>query len=158
MGLSLASCDKSGDEDKSALVIPEREEKVFVTDQASVAGNNLFLWNEGNGCQLQVNTQGGKVGTKEWLKPTASCYFIKSPGSQNVQVFQQDKTTRIVAVVGTSVVTKGDSGNQRCGREVQGLIVNSRGKVRASDRILSGSVYCADKGLDNFQYSLFHGS
>lgn len=155
--LCLHACDQSGSVEQHTLLIPERKEPVYVTDQAYVAGNSLFLWNsEGGGCQLQVESAGGDLpGKKEWLKPMAPCYFIKSPGGDQVQVFRQNKTTRIVAVLGTPLPAEN---NRRCGKEVQGLVVDRHGKVKRSERILAGSVYCASSGLDNFQYSLFYGS
>lgn len=142
---------------QESLALPEREESAYITDQVYVAGNSLSLWNKDGGCQLQSSKDGqknSKVST-QWVKPMAPCYFIKSPGSDKAQVFKQDKATRIVGIVGTAIPQKSA---KRCGREVQGLMINGRGNVRLSDRILSGSIYCAESGLDNFQYSLFHGS
>lgn len=156
LAVLLIACDGHDAVVQQTLPLPEREESAYITDQVYVAGNSLSLWDQDGGCQLQVSkeSQGAKVKT-QWLKPMAPCYFIKSPGSQKVQVFRQDKATRIVGVLGTSMPQKSA---KRCGREVQGLMINGHGNVRLSDRVLSGSVYCAESGLDNFQYSLFHGS
>lgn len=153
----LFACGDSAPVVQEQLSLPEREESVYITDQVYVAGRSLSLWNQDGGCQLQVsNSSGQNANTStQWIKPMAPCFFIRSPGSDKLQVFQQDKATRIVAVLGTTVQ---QNSTKRCGREVQGLLINSRGKVSISDRILSGSIYCAESGLDNFQYSLFHGS
>jgi len=133
------------------LQIPRRQEATFISDHARVGDMALNLWDEGGGCRLEA---GSREDGKVWLKPMAPCYFIRSPGSDRVQVFQRDKTTRILAVVGTPVTSKARP-RRRCGRQVQGLIMDGRGQVTASGTVLDGSIYCADKGLDNFQYSLF---
>lgn len=156
LAILLTACDSPESVVQQPLSLPEREESAYITDQVYVAGNSLSLWDQDGGCQLQVSKDNQNAKVKaQWLKPMAPCYFIKSPGSHKVQVFQQDKATRIVGVLGTT--TQRESA-KRCGKEVQGLMINSRGNVRLSDRILRGSVYCAESGLDNFQYSLFHGS
>ncbi|MBU0655175.1 MAG: hypothetical protein KJ914_08570 [Gammaproteobacteria bacterium] len=144
----LLLCLLSGCGEKKAgeqsLSIPERPDGQYVTDQTTAAGLHLTLRDDGGGCKLQV----GNAEPQIWLKPMAPCHFIKSPGRETVQVFQQDKTTWVVAVVGTPVK------KQRCGQEVQGLIIKG-GEVAPSSYIMRGSVYCADQGLQNFQYSLF---
>lgn len=142
--LSLSACGEKTPEQQS-LPLPERPvASKYITDQASVAGISLVLWDEQGGCRLQV----GKAAPEAWLKPIAPCHFVKAPGRQDVQVFQQSKASRIVAVVGTP------TSKPRCGQEVQGLIVEGSA-VRLSTYIMQGSVYCADQGLQNFQYGLF---
>lgn len=139
----LSACDEQKPEEH-ALQIPDRPDGPYVTEQATAAGLHLTLWDDGGGCKLQV----GKGETPMWLKPMAPCHFIKSPGRNAVQVFQQDKTTRVVAVVGTP------ASKQRCGQEVQGLVIKGN-EVTLSSYLMQGSVYCADQGLQNFQYGLF---
>lgn len=148
------ACDQAAD--NTRLIIPERQESSYITDQLKLAGKTLFLWSEDSGCKLQITSGRGKQAEgSHWLKPMAPCYFIKSPGSHNVQVFRKDKTTRIIAVVGTPAKVSKNASAQRCGREVQGVVMNGHGKITFSERVVSGSVYCAESGLDNFQYSLF---
>jgi len=147
LGLSgslLLGCGGEPESDSRTLTLPAQPERVHVTDQAHVAGLDLVLWNHSGGCQLQL----GKSQPSLWLKPMAPCHFIKSPGRDQVQVFRLDKTTQIVAVVGTPTQ------QWRCGQEVQGLVI-SGGQVTPSAHIMQGSVYCADQGLQNFQYGLF---
>ena len=141
----LVACDKqTASPQNQPLSLPERTIAPHVSDQVTVAGKTLALWDDGGGCKLQV----GQAAPAMWLKPTAPCFFIKSPGTQQVQLYQHDKTTLIVAVVGTPA--KGE----RCGQEVQGLIINNKG-VHLSTYVSQGSVYCAGQGLYNFQYNLF---
>ncbi|MGB1008829.1 MAG: hypothetical protein ACPGVP_03850 [Thiolinea sp.] len=155
----LVGCDQAEPVDPNALLIPERKETTYVTDQTYVAGNSLFLWHDAKGCQLQVTKEGGKQQDgRQQLTLKAPCYFIKSPGSDNVQVFRQDKTTRVVAVLGTPAEASAENDEKRCGKQVQGLVINRHGHVRLSERVLADHLYCADGGLDNAQYSLFHGS
>lgn len=151
----LVACD-SGSQNGGGLSIPERRDDMYITDQLQLANNTLTLWNNGSGCQLLVESYARSGELKLWLKPTAPCYFIKSPGTNKVQIFQHDKSTRIIAVLGSKVSSKREA--SRCGREVQGVLVGRLGQVGLSNRVLSGSIYCADQGLDNFQYSLFRGS
>lgn len=143
----VSGCDSGigtgSDADNVSLPMPDKP--AFITDTMKIAQKTVYLWNDGSGCKLQL----GEKGKTWWLKPTASCYFIKSPGSQRAQVYQYDVNTRILAVVGTP------TGEGECGREVQGLLVNAAGHIRLSERVLEGSVYCAGNGLDNFQYTLF---
>lgn len=142
----LTACDVvdgTDEADQVSLALPEKP--AFITDTTKIAQKTLYLLNDGSGCKLQL----GEKGKTHWLKPTASCYFVKSPGSQRAQVYQYDANTRIIAVVGTP------TGQADCGREVQGLLVNAVGHVRLSDSLLQGSVYCAANGLDNYQYTLF---
>lgn len=142
--LVLTACEPNKQPDTQALVLPERFEAPHVTDQTQAAGLSLVLSDNGGGCQLQV----GKTVPPVWLKPMAPCYFMKSPSAAQAQIYRPDKTTAVVAVVGTPV-----KGN-RCGREVQGLVIKN-GVVTPSAYVMQGSVHCADKGLQNFQYELF---
>lgn len=160
ISLQSACGDSASDSAESpVLTLPERQESVYITDQTELSGMALSLWNEDGGCRMQLSeVRGARTEDNEqvrrWLKPMAPCYFIKSPGTQKVQVFRQDKTTRVIAVLGTPSRSELSSG-KRCGREVQGVRVAGHNQVSFSEYILSGSVYCADSGLDNFQYSLF---
>ncbi len=142
--LFLTACEPDKHPNNQALVLPERLATPHVTDQTQAAGFALVLSDNGGGCQLQV----GKTAPPVWLKPMAPCYFMKSPGAANVQVYRHDKTTAVVAVVGTPV-----KGN-RCGQEVQGLIIKD-GAVTPSAYLMQGGVHCANQGLQNFQYDLF---
>jgi hypothetical protein len=142
--LLLTACESDQSSATQTLVLPERLATPHVTDQMQVAGLALVLRDEGGGCRLQV----GKTEPQLWLKPMAPCYFIKSPGSAQAQVYRHDKTTSVVAVVGTPV-----KGN-RCGQEVQGVVIKG-GVVTPSAYVMQGSVHCVDHGLQNFQYELF---
>ena len=144
LGGLLAGCGDNPEPESKALALPAQLDQAHITDQARVAGLDLVLWNQGGGCQLQS----GKAQPPVWLKPMAPCHFIKSPGRDQVQVFRLDKTTQIVAVVGTPAK------QWRCGQEVQGLVINGN-HFKPSTYIMQGSVYCADQGLQNFQYGLF---
>lgn len=142
--LLLTACEPDKQPDAQALVLPEHFATPHVTDQTQAAGLALVLSDNGGGCQLQV----GKTAPPVWLKPMAPCYFMKSPGTAQVQVYRHNKTTAVVAVVGTPV-----KGN-RCGQEVLGLVIKS-GSVTPSAYVMQGSVHCAEQGLQNFQYELF---
>lgn len=139
----LGGCDAEPPPEKRELPLPEQLAKPYTTGQVTVSGLNLVLLNDGGGCRLQAGSAEGV-----WLKPMAPCYFMQSPGTRKVQVYRHDKTTRVVAVVGTPAKGK------RCGQEVQGLIIK-QGKVTPSGYTMRGSVYCAEQGLHNFQYDLF---
>ncbi len=153
VGVLYACGERERTVEMAALPVPKQPTSTYVTDQAELAGQVVSLWYEDTGCRLQIRQQGKQQGTKKWLKPGAPCYFIRSPGSDRVQIYQHDKTIQVIAVIGTPVEVK--QSVQRCGREVQGLIINSAGEVTLSKHVHSGSIYCANQGLDNFQYSLF---
>ncbi|EIJ35878.1 hypothetical protein [Thiothrix nivea] len=140
--LPLAGCDSGSQPQQRPLALPERLEKPHVTDQAQAGGLHLALWDDGGGCKLQV----GQTEPSIWLKPMAPCYFMLAAGGQRAQVFRHNKTTLVMAVLGTPAKGK------HCGQEVQGLIIN--GGVKPSTYIMQGSVYCAEQGLQNFQYDL----
>lgn len=144
LAVALLGCEPEKAPANQKLVLPRHLDAPHVSDQTTAAGLSLVLWNDGGGCKLQV----GKATTTTWLKPMAPCYFMNSPGSSNPQVYRHNKTTSIVAVVGTPM--KG----QRCGQEVQGLILKN-GTATPSAYVMQGSVHCADQGLQNFQYDLF---
>lgn len=144
LALLLVACESKQQPENQVLTLPEHLNAPHVSDQTTAAGLALALWDDGGGCKLQV----GKVKPAVWLKPMAPCYFMKSPGSEQVQVYRHDKTTSVVAVVGTPA-----KGN-RCGQEVQGLVLKN-GEVTPSIYVMQGSVHCADQGLHNFQYDLF---
>lgn len=145
LGLLLQGCsEKTAQESTQTLNLPERLAEKYVTDQMTLAGVQWVLWDDSGGCKVQVGNT-----PAQWLKPMAPCYFIKSPGRQEVQVFRLDKTTQIVAVVGTP------SQKKRCGQEVQGLVTQQSNTALPSTYIMQGSEYCADQGLQNFQYGLF---
>lgn len=141
----MSACDdQTTPPQNQPLSLPERTIVPHVSDQVTVAGKTLALWDDGGGCKLQV----GRAAPTTWLKPTSPCYFVKSPGTNQVQIYQHDKSTTIIAVVGTPA--KGE----RCGQEVQGLVMNAKG-IHPSTYVAQGSVYCAGQGLYNFQYNLF---
>ena len=148
--LLLVGCNKQSPDSQQpaqqaeALPLPQRLDKPYVLVQFALGGKDLVIWDEGGGCKLKV----GKEQTEFWLKPTAPCFFIRSPASERVQVYQHDKHTQVVAVVGTHV--KGE----RCGQEVQGIILDKQ-DIRLSTYVMQGSVYCASQGLHNYQYGLF---
>lgn len=126
------------------LTLPKPVDKPITTDFMSLNGQELVLLDDGGGCKLKVGKQ-----TANWIKPTAPCYFMRSPFADKVQVFQKEKGVKVVAVVGTPAGKKA-----RCGLELQGLIIRGK-QVQLSENIQRGSLYCAPNGLDNFQYSLF---
>lgn len=138
--LLAAGCSRDEPEIRP-LPLPAPVQGNHVTDQMQVAGKTLVLWDEGGGCKLQVG------GQSLWLKPMAACHFIKAPGRQEVEVFRLDKTTQMVAVVGTPTQ------KSRCGQEVQGVILRGN-EVKLSTQVMRGSVYCADQGLQSFQFGL----
>ena len=145
LAVLLVACEPNKSaEQQQTLVLPERLDAPHVTDQMTAAGMALALWDDAGGCKLQV----GKAAPSIWLKPMAPCYFIKSPGAELGQVYRHDKTTSVVAVVGTPVKGK------RCGQEVQGLVLKGN-TVTPSTYVMQGSVHCAEQGLHNFQYDLF---
>lgn len=126
------------------LPIPKPIDKPIRTDVVNATGKTLTLWDDASGCKLQINEQAA-----EWIKPTAPCYFMRSPASDKPQVFQKDRDTRVMVIVGTPAGKKA-----RCGLELVGLVIKGK-QVTVSENIRRGSVYCADNGLDNFQYTLF---
>ena len=134
------------------LKVPERASSVYVTDQVNMAGQALSLWFDNGRCQLQAKHPKLKI-EPLWLKLKAPCYFVKSPGADSVQVYQRDKTSRVLAVVGTP--DQSVSAGQRCGTEVEGVVVDATGKLRASNSLYLSQHFCADQGLDNTQYELF---
>ena len=109
------------------------------TDIVNIDGIELELLDNGGGCQLKDSSQ------TRYLKPMAPCYFVRQAGS--LQLIKNGSTT-VIAVVGTPVNKK------KCGQEVQGLLINN-GSVEISENLGQGSIFCADKGLDGFTFSLF---
>lgn len=134
------------------LKVPERASTLYITDQATLAGQALSLWFDTGRCQLQAKHPKLKI-EPLWLKAKAPCYFIKSPGTDTVQVYQRDKTSRVLAIVGTP--TQQDSRGKRCGTEVEGVVIDAAGKLRASNVLRQGLHLCANQGLENAQYELF---
>jgi len=150
--LGLSACEEDAKLEVEAFPVPERPSAHYITDQTEIAGRMLALWYEDTACKLEIKRQGKPIGDKQGLQATAPCYFIKSPGSDRVQVYQHDKNTRVVAVVGTPVKTK--QPDKQCGQALQGIVIDG-GDIRITRNVRRGSVYCVDSGLDNFQYSLF---
>lgn len=153
--LLLAAC-----EDKQAkatqvtqnLKVPERAASIYITDQVTIAGQAVSLWFDTGRCQLQAKHPKLKI-EPIWLKTKAPCYFIKSPGTDTVQVYQRDKMNRVLAVVGTP--THEVIAGRRCGTEVEGVVIEASGKMRTSNVLRSSSSFCADQGLENAQYEIF---
>ena len=151
--LLLSACDRESS--KSAhttqnLTVPERTATIYVTDQVNIAGQSLALWYDSGRCQLQASA-GKKTQAPIWLQPIAPCFFMKSPGTDQVQVYQRDKTNRVLAVIGSA----SEHNQKRCGAEVQGVVINAAGALRSSNVTRKDAVFCADQGLDNLQYELF---
>ncbi|TXH74663.1 MAG: hypothetical protein E6Q85_04990 [Thiothrix sp.] len=134
------------------LKVPERASATYITDQVNIAGQALSLWFDTGRCQLQAQHPKLKI-EPIWLKTKAPCYFIKSPGTDTVQVYQRDKTSRVLAIVGTP--TQDSSDDKRCGTEVEGVVIDASGKMRPSNALHSALKLCADQGLDNAQYEIF---
>lgn len=158
LGLScclwLVACQE--DQPKPTLItqnlsVPERIAPVYLTDQLTLADQVLSLWFEHGRCQLQVTHPKLKLAPVD-LQPHAPCFFIKSPNTDTVQVYQRDKVSRVLAVVGTP--TAEASNAQRCGTEIQGVVLNAAGTISLSNTIQRGRLVCADQGLDNAQYEL----
>lgn len=118
-------------------VVPEQPPAVQ-TDTATVKGLQLALLDNNGACQISDGKQ------IRYLKPMSPCHFMRISGS--LQLYQKGKTT-VIAVVGTPV-------KARCGQEVQGVLINN-GTIDISKEIGQGSIFCADKGLDGFHFSLF---
>lgn len=134
------------------LKVPERASSIYITDQVTIAGQALSLWFDAGRCQLQAKHPKLKI-EPIWLKVKAPCYFIKSPGTDTVQVYQRDKMSRVLAVVGTP--TQEVVASKRCGTEVEGVVIDASGKMRASNVLHRGASLCADQGLENAQYEIF---
>lgn len=152
--LLVVACDKETNNSQfitQNLVVPERNTPVYITDQVTLAGQAISLWFDHGRCQLQVDHPKLKRGPFS-LQPNAPCFFIKSPGTETVQVYQRDKVSRVLAVVGTP--TTPTASTQRCGTEIQGIVLNAAGTVSVSNTLQRGSLRCADQGLDNAQYEL----
>lgn len=134
------------------LTIPEPSSSIYITDQIKIAGQDLTLWFDTGRCQLQAMHPKFKV-EPIWLKAKAPCYFVKSPGADAVQIYQRDKTNRVLAVVGTP--DGKEPKGKRCGTEVEGVVLDANGKMRVSNSLRHGKRFCADQGLDNAQYEIF---
>ena len=109
------------------------------TDTVNVNGLELTLWDNNGACQISD--------AKEtlYLKPMSPCHFVRVAGA--LQLYKKGTTT-VIATVGTPVK------EARCGQEVQGILINN-GSITISQKIGQGSIFCADKGLDGFHFSLF---
>ncbi|HIO92969.1 MAG TPA: hypothetical protein EYG68_09045 [Leucothrix mucor] len=134
----------------------EAKDKVVAIDEAATANvkptqtpsdeitlNNLALELISNQGQCQL-----KHGTNELidLSIKAPCYFVR----QNKQVFEyQQRGQNVIAIIG-DILEK----SKRCGRVARGVLITEKG-ISLSSRIAKGSIYCANKGLDNAQYDLF---
>ncbi|HPY38881.1 MAG TPA: hypothetical protein PLM98_00070 [Thiolinea sp.] len=153
--LLLVACDQ--DQNKTQpftkdLIVPERTLPVYMTDQLVIAGQELSIWSDHERCQLKSSKR--KTKPQEFLlKPPAPCYFIKSPSSNTVQIYQRDKTSRVLAIVGTPDLQMPPA--KRCGIEVQGLVLDAMGAVHLSNLTSNSGTVCADQGLTNTQYELF---
>lgn len=109
------------------------------TDAVDVKGLSLTLWDNNGACQISDGKE------MLYMKPMSPCYFVRVTGS--LQLYQKGSTT-VIAAVGTPVK------QARCGQEVQGILID-KGKISISKEIGQGSIFCADKGLDGFHFSLF---
>ncbi len=155
MALLLVACQEEqvkSPQMTQDLKIPERLSPIYMTDQVNIAGQVLSIWLNTGRCQLQAKHPKLKV-EPIWLKSKAPCYFVKSPGTDSVQVYQRDKTNRVLAVIGTP--SQETAVGKRCGTEIEGVVIDAAGKMRVSNVMRSGTVFCADQGLDNAQYELF---
>jgi len=147
-GLLLLACEEK--KPLQATLEPELEaqslvdkanvvEPLTVTDQIRIADLDISLLDESGACMLGVASEQNR-----YLKPMAPCYFVRLNGE--LQRYQKADVA-VIALVGTPV-------KPRCGQEAQALFIDKDG-VRLSKRIAQGSIYCADKGLDAFNMSLF---
>lgn len=152
--LLVVACDKETNNAQfitQNLVVPERNTPVYITDQVTLANQAISLWFDHGRCQLQVNHPKLKLEPLS-LELRAPCFFIKSPGTDTVQVYQRDKVSRVLAVVGTPSTSTAN--HQRCGTEIQGIVLNAAGMVSLSNTLHRGALRCANQGLDNAQYEL----
>lgn len=125
------------------LVLPLIEQKPYVIDQITLRGGTpLVLWQDQGQCLLQINQQ-----PLEALNLIAPCRFMRSPGTKNPQVFQADKSTRIIGLVGNAK-------DSECGDTARAIVIKGT-QVRLAPSTLSQSTFCASKGLENSQYMLF---
>lgn len=155
IGCLLSGCQEEPAKSKQItqnLIVPERTSPIYLTDRVLLAGQELSLWFNTGSCQLR--TKHPKLTLEPtWLKVKAPCYFVQSPGTNTVQVYQRDKISRVLAVLGTP--DDKEPSAKRCGTEVEGVVLDANGKVRVSNGLLSGKHFCADQGLTNTDYELF---
>ncbi len=123
----------------------------FTTDMADIAGQSLVLWQDAGKCRLQIRIKGKRQQGDRWLIPTAPCYFIKSPGTSRAQIFQHDKTTRVLAVLGSPKLDAPKT-PMHCGQQIQGVLISAKGAIDLTKQLVDGN-YCVNQGLDNAIYS-----
>ena len=111
------------------------------SDEVTVNNTTFELMNRDGKCQLQSGKN-----TVIKLSIKAPCYFVRQ---NNTLLEYKQKDHRIIAVIGDTIEK-----SKRCGRVARGILMTENG-VSLSSRIAKGSIYCADKGLDNAQYDLF---
>ncbi|MEN9433159.1 MAG: hypothetical protein RLZZ422_748 [Pseudomonadota bacterium] len=125
------------------LPLPSLDNKPYVTDKITLPNGAVgYLWQDQQQCVFQLNQQ-----DKQPLQIPAPCRFVRSPGTDTIQVFQADRTTRIMGVIGHIQANN-------CGDTARGII-NKGGKLTLAPSTLSQSTFCVTKGLDNAQYMLF---
>lgn len=123
-------------------VVAVEAKQVQAPSDEIILDNTAFeLINKDGECQLQYGEN-----TLIKLSIKAPCYFVR----QNDKLVEyKRKGQNIIAVIGDTIEK-----SKRCGRVARGILIAESG-VNLSSRIAKGSIYCADKGLDNAQYDLF---
>lgn len=126
---------------KDDVVAVEAKQVQAPSDEITLNNTAFELINKDGKCQLQSGKN-----TLIKLAIKAPCYFVR----QNDKLLEyKQKDQNIIAVIGDTIEK-----SKRCGRVARGILMTKSG-VSLSSRIAKGSIYCADKGLDNAQYDLF---
>lgn len=126
-----------------------------LTDSYTVAETTLELIQESDSIAYLHITREGVV-LREKLKLKPPCYFLRKEGKVQDYSFLDVEAQHVLLVTGTMATEDRKqkfsiSKEEVCGSEAQGVIFEWE-KVKLSEKVFSGNVYCKDLGVDNLYF------
>ena len=128
------------------------------TDSTDVQNYKLTIINEGMSCMLSF--EGFSAEGQIEFSPKPPCYFLRRESNEpQVFSYQDVGVKATLIVVGTPISEKtrkewGLSNDLYCGEEAQGILIKDK-SIELSASVLSGGVWCKDKGADEKDFWFF---
>ncbi|MBC7390823.1 MAG: hypothetical protein H7329_16555 [Opitutaceae bacterium] len=126
-----------------------------ITDSYTVGETKLDLVKENDSTAFLNITREGIV-TQNKLKIKPPCYFLRKGGKVQDYSFLGVEAQHVLIVAGT-MATKDRKkkfslkNEEVCGSEAQGIVFEYE-KVKVTEKVFSGNVYCKDLGVDNLYF------
>lgn len=126
-----------------------------ITDTFTIEATKLDLIKENDSIAYLNVTREGTI-TRNKLKIKPPCYFLRKGGKIQDYSFLDVEAQHVFIVAGTMATNDRKEKfsikkEEVCGSEAQGIVFEWE-KVKVSEKVFSGNVYCKNLGVDNLYF------